>query len=79
MISVVTNVLPSGKVMKVLLTTPRVDAFGAYSDGNVIDVPEAEAHRMIEAGQAVPVRGPRVETAAVRPAENMAARVKPRK
>lgn len=42
--------------MKIELLTSRASAAGSQSRGDVIDVDAAEAKRMIEAGQAVPVR-----------------------
>lgn len=42
--------------MKITLLVSRVSAAGAENRGEVIEVSEAEAIRMIEAGQAEPVR-----------------------
>lgn len=42
--------------MKVELLTARAAADGSQNRGDVIDVSDAEAKRLIEAGQAVPVR-----------------------
>ena len=45
--------------MHVQLTTGRVDEFGvAHRDGDVCDIPAAEARRLIEAGQATPAEDP---------------------
>lgn len=41
--------------MKIKLLVPRATATGSENIGDVIDVPNAEAIRMIDAGQAVPV------------------------
>lgn len=43
--------------MKVKLLEPRAAADGAQNRGDEIDVSAAEGKRMIDAGQAVPVRG----------------------
>lgn len=53
--------------MKVKLLTSRADAARAYNAGEEIEVPDAEAARMIEAGQAAPVRQEKRETAARKP------------
>lgn len=42
--------------MKIKLLTARATANGAENRGDVIEVEDAEAIRMIEAGQAEPVR-----------------------
>jgi len=42
--------------MKIKLLTARATATGAENRGDVIDVPDAEAVRMIEAGQAEAIR-----------------------
>lgn len=42
--------------MKIKLLVSRATATGAENRGDVIEAPEAEAIRMIEAGQAEPVR-----------------------
>lgn len=42
--------------MKIELLTARASAGGAQNRGDVIEVSEAEAARLIEAGQAIPVR-----------------------
>lgn len=42
--------------MKVKLTMSRGGPAGTQNAGDVVDVANAEAKRMIEAGQAVPVR-----------------------
>lgn len=50
--------------MKIKLLTSRATAEGAQNRNDEIDVPDAEAKRLIEAGQAEPVRsGSRPETA----------------
>jgi hypothetical protein len=41
--------------MKIKLLVARATATGAENVGDVLTVPDAEAIRMIEAGQAVPV------------------------
>lgn len=52
--------------MKIKLLTARATATGAENRGDVIDVPEAEAIRMIEAGQAEPIRTQPVSEKAVK-------------
>jgi hypothetical protein len=42
--------------MKIKLLTSRSGSDGAFGVGDVIDVPQAEAIRMIEKGQAEPLR-----------------------
>lgn len=42
--------------MKITLLVSRASASGSENRGDVIDVSDAEAIRMIEAGQAEPVR-----------------------
>jgi len=42
--------------MRIRLTTSRSGIAGVQTAGAEIDVPQAEAIRMIKAGQAVPVR-----------------------
>lgn len=49
--------------MKIKLLVSRAGAFGAQNAGEVIDVPDAEAARMIAAGQAQPVRRSKPERA----------------
>lgn len=49
--------------MKIKLLVSRATATGAENRGDVIDAPDAEAIRMIEAGQAEPMRVVPVETA----------------
>ncbi len=49
--------------MKVELLVSRAGPDGAHNRGEIIDVPADEAARMIEAGQAIPVRGAPVEKA----------------
>lgn len=58
--------------MKVKLLVSRAGLAGASSVGDEIEVGEAEGVRMIEAGQAVPVREQPVE----RPVETTARRKK---
>lgn len=50
--------------MKIKLLVSRVGPAGAQNRGDVIEVGDAEATRMIEAGQAEPVRGSAPETTA---------------
>lgn len=52
--------------MKIKLLTARATATGAENRGDVIDVQDAEAIRMIEAGQAEPVRSAGPEKAVSR-------------
>lgn len=52
--------------MKIKLLVSRATANGAEDRGQVIDVTDAEAVRMIAAGQAEPVRAVPVETAVSR-------------
>jgi len=49
--------------MQVKLLVARAAASGAENRGDVISVPDAEAIRMIEAGQAEPLRAVQVEKA----------------
>jgi hypothetical protein len=49
--------------MKIQLLVARATATGAENRGDVIEVPQAEALRMIEAGQAVAVRSAEPERA----------------
>lgn len=49
--------------MKIRLLTSRAGVGFAQSRGEEVDVSDAEAIRMIEAGQAEPVRAPVVERA----------------
>lgn len=49
--------------MKIKLIVSRSGPDGAFMPGDEIDVEAAEAARMIEAGQAVPVRAAPVERA----------------
>ncbi len=42
--------------MKIELLTARAAAGGSQNRGDVVEVSDAEAKRLIEAGQAVPVR-----------------------
>jgi hypothetical protein len=53
--------------MKIKLLTSRAGADGAFAAGDEIEVSDAEAARMIEAGQALPVREQRVEKATRKP------------
>lgn len=50
-------------MMKVRLLVSRAGAGFSQSAGDEIDVDTAEAARMIEAGQAVPIRDQKVERA----------------
>ena len=53
--------------MKVELLTARATATGAENRGDIVEVSNDEAKRMIEAGQAVPVRSSaKVETAVLK-------------
>lgn len=54
---------------KVKLTVSRVGSGFAQSAGEVVEVEQAEAARMIAAGQAVPVSEERPRTAVRKPAE----------
>jgi len=59
--------------MQVKLLTARATSKGAENRGDVIEVDAAEAKRMIEAGQAEPLRGSPPEKAVqVRKAEKAA-------
>lgn len=58
--------------MKIELLTSRAGADGAQNRGDVIDVPDAEAKRMIEAEQARPYRSGKKP-------ENTASKAKPEK
>lgn len=49
--------------MKIKLLVARATVAGAENRGDVIEVESAEAKRMIEAGQAEPVRGSAPEKA----------------
>lgn len=49
--------------MKVKLLVPRVGPAGSQNRGDVIEVSDAEARRMIAAGQAQPVRRAKPERA----------------
>lgn len=49
--------------MKIKLLTSRATATGAQNRGDVIDVPDDEARRMIAGGQAQPVRRAKPERA----------------
>lgn len=52
--------------MKIELLVPRASADGAQNRGDVIEVSAAEAKRMIEAGQAAPVRAAKAPEKAVK-------------
>ena len=65
--------------MRVQLTTPRVDAFGSYSEGAVVTVPDDEGRRMVDAGVAGPARPERVEAATTGPARTAAGRTPARR
>jgi hypothetical protein len=52
-----------GYPMKIELLVARAGPSGSQNRGDVIDVSDAEAIRMIEAGQAVAVRSAKPETA----------------
>ncbi len=52
--------------MKVRLLVSRSGLDGAFNRGDEIDVPKGEAARMIEAGQAEPVRSAKPQTATKR-------------
>jgi hypothetical protein len=54
--------------MKIQLLVARATAFGAQNRGDVIEANDAEAIRMIEAGQAVAIREAMPERA-VKPAK----------
>ena len=60
--------------MLVKLLVSRSGADGAFNRGQEIEVSEAEAARMIEAGQCEPVRAEKRETAVARPRAEKAAR-----
>ncbi|MBB4185830.1 hypothetical protein GGE07_002480 [Sinorhizobium terangae] len=49
--------------MKVKLTVSRGGPDGTFAPGEEIDVSDAEAQRMFDAGQAIPVRSEKPETA----------------
>ena len=53
--------------MRITLLCSRAGVGFAQNAGDVIDVSDAEAGRMIEAGQALPVRDELRETAARKP------------
>lgn len=60
--------------MKVKLLMARATASGAESRGDVVEVSDAEAVRMIEAGQAEPVREIKTERAVKTPRAEKAAK-----
>lgn len=62
--------------MKIKLLVSRSGADGAFAPGDEIEVSDAEAKRMIEAGQAAPVRGAAPERAVVAPKVERAAKGK---
>lgn len=49
--------------MQVILNTTRADRVRRYNIGDTIDVPDDEARRLIESGQARPVRASQMEFA----------------
>lgn len=52
--------------MKLELLVNRATLSGVQSEGDIVDVESNEARRMIAAGQARPVRRPRIERATKR-------------
>lgn len=60
--------------MKIKLLTSRAGVGFAQSRGEEVDVSDAEAIRMIEAGQAEPVREAPVERAVAQPRREKAAK-----
>ena len=52
--------------MKIKMLVSRSGSDGVFGPNDVIDVPDAEAVRMIEAGQCIPVREAPVERATKR-------------
>ena len=60
--------------MKIKLLVSRATASGAENRGEVIDVADSEAIRMIEAGQAEAVRAVEPERAVKRPRSEKAAK-----
>lgn len=60
--------------MKIKLLTPRTGPAGAQNIGDEIDVPTAEAERMVEAGQAEIVRAAKPEKAVARRRSEKAAK-----
>lgn len=60
--------------MKIRLLTARATATGAENRGAEVEVSDAEAIRMIEAGQAEPVREVKVERAVKAPRAEKAAK-----
>ena len=60
--------------MRIELTTDRAEMTSHHREGDVIDVPLAEAQRLIKSGQAVPAAPAPVETATVAPPRNAALR-----
>lgn len=60
--------------MRVELLVDRAGPMGVQSAGDRIDVPDDEARRMIEAGQAAPVRAVAPERAVRQPRAERAAR-----
>ena len=51
--------------MKIELLVSRASASGSQNRGDIVEVSDNEAARMIEAGQAKPVRGNEVKETAV--------------
>lgn len=60
--------------MKIRLLVSRAGADGAFAPGDEIDVDDAEAVRMIEAGQCEPVRAAAIERAVPRAKSEKAVR-----
>lgn len=60
--------------MKITLLVSRATATGSENRGDVVEVSDAEAIRMIEAGQAAPVRAVEPEKAISRAKSEKAAR-----
>lgn len=60
--------------MKIKLLVSRATATGAENRGDVIEAPDAEAIRMIEAGQAEPIREDSPERAVKKPKAERAAK-----
>jgi hypothetical protein len=60
--------------MKIKLLTSRAGVGFAQSAGDEIEVSDAEGARMVEAGQAIPVREATRETATRKPAREKAAK-----
>lgn len=60
--------------MKVKLLCSRSGPAGSFNKDDEIEVGDAEGARMIEAGQAVPVRAEKRETATAKPVKEKAAK-----